>query len=235
MRLLPMLGLILLAAACGEPPRSPVAPSAPLPPNSTTLPPTPAQFNITGVVYETSADGRRPLAGVGIDVSVEYQSWRPQTTSDAEGRYSISGMSPTLALKLIATKAGYSQPCRLPIIATNQVHDVYLVSNEVLSTTGVPPTLSVVQPTLSGLVFEQTPEGRRPISGAAVIGDFTGGMGWAPSATTRTDTSGRYVLCNVVDASGLGLALLVSKEGYDNAFVSVYPLVSSFDVELRRR
>ena len=139
-------------------------------------------------------------------------------------------------LKLIAEKPGYSQPCRVPIADTNVDQDVYLVSNDTLSIIGVPSSMPIAQPTLTGLVFELTPQGIEPIAGAHVVLDFTGGMGWAPSATTNTDAAGRYLLCNVVDIiCGSGWYALVSKPGYGELYVPV-PRAStgSFDVELRR-
>ena len=64
--------------------------------------------------------------------------------------------------------------------------------------------------------------------------DFTGGMGWAPSATTVSDATGHYLLCNVENSTGFGFALLVRKEGFVEVFTNV-PGSSAFDIELRRR
>ncbi len=116
--------------------------------------------------------------------------------------------------------------------------DVYVVSTALLSTTGVPASMPVVQPTLSGLVFERTPEGIRPIAGATVVGDFSGGNGWGPSATTISDGAGRYLLCGVTDA-GLGLFLWVAQAGYREASTPVDSHLlrgsGTFDVQLTRQ
>ena len=213
---------------------SPTTPSPTFPTNGLTL---------SGVVYDSTTSGRRALAGVGIDVSPEYQSWSPQTTTDADGHYVVNVThvdpadgTPGFGLKVSAVMAGYSQPCRAPVAnATNGVLDIYLVSDEILSTTGVPSSMPILQPTMSGLVFEQTPEGARPIPGASLIGDFSGGFGWAPSAATRSDAMGRYMLCGV-SAVGLGFDLWVGSPGY----APVETLVDvrqtrSFDVELKRQ
>ena len=221
-----LLTVIALAAACSESRRMPSAPS-PMPTASPVpLPPS----DVTGIVYEMTSAGARPLAGVGIDMSPEYQSWPPTVMTDAEGRYSVPGMG---GGKLVAEKTGYSQPCRVPV--TGREHDIYLVPNDFLSTAGMPASFPVVAPVLDGSVFEQTPEGRQPIAGASIILDFTGGDGWAPSARTTTDALGRYLLCNVVDINHLGIAALVSKAGYRGAIlpVTVRP-PGTFDIELRR-
>jgi len=189
------------------------------------------------VVYEVTAAGRRPLGGVGIDMSLEDESHLPQVTTDGDGRYTFP-MLPSLALsgqKLIAVKAGYSQPCRVQVVPGIRNHDIHLVSNVTLATAGMPASFPIVPPVLSGAVFEQTPAGRQPIAGASIILDFSGGMDWAPSARTTTDPQGRYVLCNVEVRTGFGLSALVAKEGYASAFVDVTVRPpNSFDFELKR-
>jgi hypothetical protein len=224
-------GVLLSTLGCRGTPSLPLAPSTP-PRSSGTIPSPAPIFNITGVVYDSTADGHRPLPGVAIDISVEYQSWPPTITTDSAGRYRAAGGG---GRKLVAEKAGYSQPCRVPIIATDRDQHVYLVANDLLTTTGVPASMPIVEPVLRGRVFERTAQGEQPVVGAGVVLDFTAGMGWAPSATTVTDASGRYLLCNVVDV-GFGFAALVEKHGYVNAFVNlnVKP-PASFDIELKRQ
>ena len=230
---LSVLGVVLLAAACGGDSTRPVAPVAPSTPTAAPSP-APTSTTVTGIVYESTADGRRPLAGVAIDISVEYQSWPAQTSSAADGRYAWNGFASSH--KLIAEKAGYSQPCRVPIVATSADQDVYLVSDDTLSTTGIPSSMPIVHPTLTGRVFERTPDGTRPIARASVVLDFTGGMGWAPSASTVTDAAGGYLLCNVVDSTGFGWYAWVTKAGYYEAYVPVIlDRNGGFDVELVRR
>ena len=231
-RLNVLAAVVLLATACGDT-RPSVEPSPnPSPPIT---PPPVGSVSVTGVVYESIGAGRRPLGDVAIDISVEYQSWPATIRTDADGRYSQIVSRGSGPLKLIAEKPGYSQPCRVPIADTNGDQDVYLVSNDTLSITGVPSSMPIAQPTLTGLVFERTPQGIKPVAGAHVVLDFTGGMGWTPSATTNTDAAGRYLLCNVVDITGFGLYALVSKPGYGQLYVPVHRAsTGSFDVELRR-
>lgn len=237
-RVLTFVALALLGTACGETARTPSAPSRPLTAAGAAPSPSTPNSAVTGVVYEVTAAGRRPLGGVGIDMSAGYQSWPPQVTTDGDGRYTFPTVLPSLALsgqKLIAEKAGYSQPCRVQVVPGIRDHDIHLVSNVTLATAGMPASFPIVPPVLNGAVFEQTPAGRQPIAGASIILDFTGGMGWAPSARTTTDPRGRYVLCNVEVGTGFGLSALVAKEGYASAFVdaTVRP-PNSFDIELKR-
>jgi hypothetical protein len=224
--------LLLLLTACEKNAPTPptTASSVPLPSPSFTGP-----FTLSGVVYKTTGDGRRPFPGVSIDVSPFYQlGIRPQITTDAEGRYTV-GTSTGQTVKLLALKNGYSQPCSALTNTASNGLDLDVVPDEILSTTGLPSAMPIRQPTLSGLVFERTPDGPRPIPGTSVLGDFTGGMGNGTGAMTLSDALGRYVLCGVVDA-GLGFEIWASKSGYGSAYVPVdVRVMRVLDIELVRQ
>jgi hypothetical protein len=123
-------------------------------------------------------------------------------------------------LKVRVEKEGYSQPCRSAVALVEEtVMDIYVVSDAILSTSGLPASMPVVQPTLWGTVFESSTEGVRPVHGVKLTGDFSAGLGWAPSATTVTDAAGRYLLCGVDGV--MGLELLVQRTGQPNRSVPV--------------
>jgi hypothetical protein len=163
--------------------------------------------------------------------------------TDADGRFSLAGAAPTLPtsssgpyLKIIAIKHDYSQPCRVPVQDVQVDHEVYLVSNDLLSTRGTPSSMPIAGPVLTGRVFEHTSNGQQPVARASITLDFTGGDGWAPSATTITDAAGRYLLCNVVDATRLGIAASIRRDGYRDVFARVpLPSGGTFDFELQRQ
>ena len=229
-----VLRSMLLAAgvftfACED--RTPVAPSRSLAPVSQVLPAPSDPFTLTGTLYESTPDGRRPLAGIPLDISVDYQSWPPRTTTDAEGRYSFSGSS-SEKLHVRVEKEGYSQPCRSAVaLLADVVLDIYVVAEATLLANGVPASMPVVQPTLSGTVFERAAGGVRPLQGVRVTGDFSAGLGWAPNATTITDAAGRYLLCGVDGVAGL--ELLVQRLSQPNRFVSVdVRTTATLDIEL---
>ena len=145
-------------------------------------------------------------------------------------------MVPHNGFKIAATKTNYSQPCRVPVRDGLPDYEVYLVSNDLLSTTGVPSSLPITAPVLTGRVFERTPGGEQPIAGASFLLDFSGNFGWSPGATTVTDATGHYLLCNVVNSTGFGLAAVVTKTGYEAAFPFIgLEVPATFDVELSRR
>lgn len=234
-RVLIPICLVLLATACGEGGPSIFATTPPVP--TTPSPPVPVPsppIILSGTVYEYTLLGRRALPNVPLDISVEYQSHAPRFTSDSEGHYSFSGASGE-QLKVRAEAPGYSQPCRAGTVLNGDTTlNVHLVPDTILSTSGLPALMPIVEPRVSGQVFERTPQGSQPISGARIIGDFTGGLGWAPSATTLTDAFGRYVLCGA--EGGIGLELIASKGGYADAVVPVNIRVTmTYDIELVRR
>ena len=72
------------------------------------------------------------------------------TTTDAEGQYRFTASS-SEKLNVRVEKAGYSQPCRSAVpLTANSVMDVYIVADATLSVNGVPASMPVIQPTLSG-------------------------------------------------------------------------------------
>ena len=200
---LALLSITALTWGCET--RTPITPSVPPDSGAVVMPSAAPGFTLSGTVYESTRDGRRPLAGAPLDISLDYQARSPITTTDADGRYSFMGSS-LAKLNVRVEKAGYSQPCRAAIaLSADRVMDVYVVADATLSVDGVPASMPVIQPTLSGTVFERASEGVRTVPGVKVIGDFSAGLGWGPSATTVTDAAGRYLLCGVDGSMGLEL------------------------------
>ena len=232
MRYLILAGVVFLAGACGDRSLAP-APSAPTSPPGPPGPTAAGSYKLSGVVYESTPNGRRMLPGAPLDISKEFQSWPPQISSDAEGRYQTSSPSGS-ELKVAAEFPGYSQPCRAGVVLTaDTTLDVYLVPNTLLATSGIPASMPVVGPTVSGRVVKRTPDGLRPVAEATVIIDFSGGMGWAPSANTVTDATGRFMLCGVSNV-GLGHYIFVSKTGFEWGYYEPLNLArsSTYQIEL---
>jgi hypothetical protein len=128
-----VIGLAVVASGCGS---SPATTPTPVP---AVQQPSPSGFSVSGVVYQSRPDGLMPLAGVALDISAEDHSFPPVATSDANGRFHLAGLQ-SQPLNIRASKSSYSQPCSArftPIADT--VLDVYIVSNTVLETTGLPP------------------------------------------------------------------------------------------------
>jgi len=188
-------------------------------------------FTISGTVYEVGLSGTQPLAGVPLDISVEYQSHPPQTTTDADGRYSAT-RSGTDPFTVKVEKPGYVQPCVARTLheGTDNVLDIFVVRESVIRDAGLPAAFALPERTVSGVVFESTASGKKPVAGARLTADYSSGLGWGPAATTITDRAGRYVLCGLQRAS---IDFYVSS-GFSGRLVPVESGVSWLDVELSR-
>jgi len=216
---------LTLMAGCGDTPMTP-SPPTPSPP--------PATFTLSGIVYEHTHAGVRPAAGVSLDVF--WLGQRPRRiTSDAEGRYEVPNLSAG-AVRIHADSVDHVQPCRAAIrLAGESVLDLHVVAVAALKASGIPPTFSVLQPTLSGGVFERTPDGMRAVPEAHLTLDFSGigevGFLVEPGAQSISDSAGQFFFCNITE-SGLGIS--VAKPGYRSAFFLVPANSITYDVELVR-
>jgi hypothetical protein len=94
------------------------------------------------------------------------------------------------------------QPCAVTVIANSNVNrDVRVVNDYDVIGAAVPPVFLEGTRILRGEVYETVPGiGRRPVPFATVtvdgFRDWSHEIGW-PTANTRTDSDGRYVLCGL--------------------------------------
>ena len=157
-------------AACDRPNSNsgqPTSPSAPTPPAPTSpSAPTPAGFRLSGVVFEGTPSGLRPVPGGGVFFWFE-SSLGGRVEVDTSGRYTISGLPAGRFVRVTWTPSaediGLHQPCPAnATIAGDTEQDIEVVrlgSRE----------FTYGSPILSGVVFEETPSGRRPLMGARVL------------------------------------------------------------------
>src|SRR5687768_10704419 len=142
--------------------------------DSTDLPTTPqppqSSLTLSGVVLDHTSKGPLPRANVPLLVRAWESNVFMEVTSDAMGRYSLRGV-PAGAISIApAGGSGYYAPCPAgwDVVRSDKVFDVHVVSASLLSTAGVPADTPLGIISVSGVVFEQTSQGRRPIAGATV-------------------------------------------------------------------
>lgn len=114
-----------------------------------------------------------------------------------------------------AGKEGYVQQCpSATTIESDAIVDVRLTSVANLSIAR--PASNQNLRSLSGVVFETTPAGRRPVQGAGVAWEtsFDGFVAW-----TITDGAGFYFLCDLPRQALTGV--FAWKDGYTNGSVLV--------------
>ena len=151
-----------------------------------------------GTVYQTSPQGRRPLAGVELFVFVEESGTEKgtTTTSDYEGRYEFPAnlVEDGATARVVATRgAGFDrhQPCvAMTRIQGATVLDVEYNPRHVTGTGG--------SPKVSGRLFQPTSAGRQAVPGFQV--SYYVGNGLA--ANTWTNEDGRYEFCSVPTGAG---------------------------------
>jgi hypothetical protein len=168
--------------------------------------PVPELANVTGTVWIHDADDVRPYAGARV--SVWFQTSRqggglPPAVADSNGRYLLRAeVGSRLRLNVLGPTY---QPCAVTVEVSGDVtRDVRVVSDREQLGASLPPQLLSQSPTLSGLVFEVTPEGRRVLSDVR-LDLVTADGGEIGMATTLTGSDGRYVLCGLEGDRSVGL------------------------------
>jgi hypothetical protein len=226
--------VILGATACADSTASSraVLPTGPSP----SVSPTPAGQNATvaGIVWLRDKGEVKPYANVNVWGWVEMERSGHRVgpvSSGADGRYGFT--VPIGALLRVQVAAAY-QPCVTAIAATGSTNrDVHIIVDPAQLGAHLPGELLVDTPTLSGMVVETTALGRQPVPDVRVELDMLGGMGDV-SATTLTDSDGRYVLCGLGGAAST--YLYASKSGYRLTDVGTVHLNGNTirDIELQR-
>jgi hypothetical protein len=221
---------IAVLRAAREPIESSPVPATQPTPTASAQPSAPLH-GVTGTVFEMVAGVRRPVPNVPVDVHVfhsggGYSLWYAlghPITADANGQFSASLLNsyPACApcgsaadlgdsfLVLAVAKSGYVQP-RAATVTLHQgaVVDIELVELQNASAPLLPSPAD--SPTISGVVYETTPNGRRPVPGALVTVEWTEDV---TTATTQTNADGRYWLGRI-PAGRPEVYMYASKPGY---------------------
>lgn len=225
------LAVATMTACSGAPAIAPTSPS-PLPART---PPLPPSRTVTGSVWLSSTTAPQPLAGVDVEIWLE----RPRSAgpvgsekSDSAGRFSFEAPSDAL-VRLYARPRGLYQPCLSTVSVDQTEATIRLVAKSHLLQARDWRDFAVER-RLSGTIFEATPAGRLPIADAWVQVDGAMGDG-RPLADTRSDASGRFVVCGLEGETQIPHALVLSKPGYQLATARVPTQgAGPVDVELRR-
>jgi hypothetical protein len=159
-----------------------------------------------------------------------------QVTSDATGRYSLSGVPLTYEGRSVnvsiapAPGSGYYAPCpNGGTVTSDRTFDVHIVSAGLLGSAGAPsmlPRLGSIW--VSGRVFENTPQGIRPVAGASVhlVDAGPGENATDPrfSSNTLTDAKGEYLVCPPIPGTGTDIdaMLRAERDGYQPASRSAF-------------
>lgn len=223
------VAMVISASGCSD-----AIPSTPGVAGSPALPVQPGSlWKVAGTVWVHGPAGVTQASDGTVDGWVEFGtrgSAIAHIPIDQNGRYSFD--VPAGASRVHVTGPRH-QPCATSLpISGDVTADVHVVRDPLLLGARLPAALLARQPTLSGVVYEMTSEGRRPLSNAWVTLDALWGLGLMV-ADTRTDDDGRYVLCNVPAIHSL--AVVVGLTGFEIYEVAVPPGgPTTLDIEMRR-
>jgi hypothetical protein len=256
-----MVALALSFCGCGEedsvaniapiglaPPPTlppPIPPPPPFIPPCSVIPPLPAECS----TFEFEAfSPAGPIADAVADVLVQPdKGWGPQTgywslygefRSDQAGHF-VSKALPPATLTVRAFGNGiYLQPCAAVIrTPSSGVTRIEVFPREAFDTTEALRPLNATEPSFVGTVYEMTPAGRKPVSGAELmVGYDDADLYWwfdGPSiAATRSSLEGHYYFCNLPP----NIQIFVEKAGFMNTVVLPGAVSTGvpLDIELRR-
>lgn len=195
--------LVAWLVGCNEaPPTSPTNPSVP----------TPHSYVVSGTVTETVNGVSRPAAGRKVDVYMSgiceqilllpagcAREKAEVIETDQNGRYTVQvpdsrplSPKPLVFVAGAGIHAAGQQPCLASALVDNDTTidaEVFPVGSSIM-----PPPLA--SPMITGLVYETTPQGRKPVRGVGAWLE----VGFADAylaAKTQTDDAGRFFFCRV--------------------------------------
>jgi hypothetical protein len=167
-----------------------------------------------GLVTERTPQGDRPLANWPVKAWVEAENADRIFTTDAQGRYQLDRLPiATRVWPEVGAMAAWSRCALVVTTVAGQVTYDMLVAHDVFSSTSVPDAPGFR--TISGLVYDLSPPGRRPMAGAYVTYNLTwaagGSFGTRNVIGTVSDPEGRFRVCGLPEASG-GLVIATDFE-----------------------
>jgi len=229
-----------VAVGCGgSAVTSPTAPASippltgsPFPPGTTSGP-----NSVAGFITEMTSQGPRPVSGVSVSAWVDlgrlaysYMWGNGARASDTAGRYELGNLPDGASVTVQIWKTDYVQQCAAPTftVSGTTTLDLRLVSRALVSAdpASVPAPAQGFR-NVSGVVYENTAVGKRPVPGAPV--DFEPFEDF-PAAITYSDAQGRYLLCGLPD--GAAAKLSASMTTARVAYVNVPPHQATMDIEI---
>jgi hypothetical protein len=190
-----VLAMAGFLTSCSGPPVSPTPTGGSQTPAPAPTPSAPSGYTLSGTVV----DGVQPIPGGTIDYAVDSPTgiFEGHVAFNGDGRYAIPNLPLQRPVKITAWSTKITglraQQCAVnTIMLADAVLDIELVT---------PGTHRMTSPIVSGLVFETTVEGRRPVAGAWVT--YYSLKGSRPDAYTETDANGRYEFCDIPLGTGI--------------------------------
>lgn len=162
----------------------------------------------------------------GVIAQATVAAWIQQGTggfyggardSDGLGQFAFGNL-PDGELWITGHRKGFVQPCAVrEATRNNPTLRVEMLPLTAFDVPTAPPPQLAPGPPFTGSVVEGTADGARPVAGADVTAVFAMDL---EIASTRTDGSGSFYLCNLPETS---LDFYVGKDGYRTQALVVNP------------
>jgi hypothetical protein len=203
----------------------PSEPDSPTPP--------PSQFKLDGEVLDFET-GMIDAAHVDIWVQTAglgYSYWWAHGPLYSDGLGQFVADLPPSEIDVFASKDGYVQPCGVHLGVTEDA-EVRVEMQSIASLNSISPLRPQLssEPSVTGFIYEDTPTGRVPVTGASLWAGDPMGISYA---ATVSDLAGGFYLCRLPAVAEIA----VSKVGYITRWVGPFdptqPTV--LDIVLLRR
>jgi hypothetical protein len=159
--------------------------------------PLPESFVVSGTLFETVDGISRPLAERQVRLlTITREPGRESEIegaflTDRSGRYTANVRPGSLVFAYARDVSGPWQPCLASaVVGKDTTIDVHVVP---AGRSLEPP--AAASPMITGVVYERTSEGRKPLPGVAVW--LEAGLNSYLVAVAQTDDAGRFFLCRV--------------------------------------
>lgn len=243
-RAAPLLATLLALAACSSDSEgkgaTSTAPAGAAPPAAPTAgASSPSSQVLAGGPYTITGEVVSFESGVIADAAIDLWVQTPTFGFSywwANGPLRSDGLGQFVAnvrgsdITILAHKTGFVQPCAVKLSVSDHraVRLEMIPVSSLDSLDPVRPQLST-EPTLTGVIYETTPDGRQPIAGADLWAEH---LLEVAQATTRSDRGGGYFLCNL----GPATYLYVGKPGFETRYLGPIDASQSrvLDIELER-
>ena len=185
-------------------------------PNEPT-PPRPS-YKLHGEVFDVES-GMIDAADVNLWVQTDgfgYSYWWANGPLQSDGLGQFVADLPRSEVDVYASKDGYVQPCGIHMGVTED-GDVRVEMQSIASLYSdnpLRPQLSS-EPSVTGIIYEQTPSGRKPIAGANLWAGDPMGISYA---TTVSDLAGGFYLCRLPAVAEVA----ISKVGYKMQWIGPF-------------
>ena len=161
------------------------------------------------------------IDGADINIWVQagdfgYSYWWANGPLQADGLGEFEADLPRSGIDVYAAKGGYVQPCGVHMDVQEDA-DVRVEMQSIASLKTLNPLRPQLssEPSVTGLIYENTPSGRKPIAGANLWAGDALGISYA---STVSDLAGGFYLCRLPAVAEVA----ISKVGYKMQWIGPF-------------